>query len=351
MKSSSIIDTDIHPVVDARLVAEYLPQPWRMRWESGNAGSSSLGYWNPNGVRRSDAVAPDGVPIASDPSHLSKLFFDVVGLEYGVLLAEPHQPLLSPEMDYAAAVAGAINDVIIRHWLPVDARFKAAILVSPVDPYLAAKEIRRVGSKPGVVQVLLPSGARIPYGQRFYDPIYEAASELGLPVSIHPGTEGAGISGAPTNVGYPSSYFEWHTGLITTYISHLISLVTEGTFQKFPSLKFVMVEGGVSWLPPLLWRFDKNWKALRRTTPWLSRPPSDIVREHVLLTTQPIEEPANGEELQQMLKMFDAEHMLMFSSDYPHWDGDTPSFAGRHFHGALHSRVMSETARALYRLA
>jgi predicted TIM-barrel fold metal-dependent hydrolase len=42
--------------------------------------------------------------------------------------------------------------------------------------------------------------------------------------------------------------------------------------------------------------------------------------------------------------------MLMFSSDFPHWDGDTPDFAARAFPAALRGRVMSETARELYRL-
>src|SRR5205814_2107815 len=72
-------------------------------------------------------------------------------------------------------------------------------------------------------------------------------------------------------------------GLVGSYMAHLISLVTEGVFQKFPPLKFVLVEGGVSWLPPLMWRFDKNWRAQRQTTPWLDRPPSEVVTEHILL--------------------------------------------------------------------
>jgi uncharacterized protein len=190
----------------------------------------------------------------------------------------------------------------------------------------------------------------MPYGQRFYHPIYAAAVEHGLPVAIHPGSEGVGISGAPTAAGYPTTYFEWHTGLVGSYMAHLISLVTEGVFVKFPTLRFVLVEGGVSWLPPLLWRFDKNWKALRQTTPWLDRPPSRIVQEHVLLTTQPLEEPERPEDLARILEMFDAGRMLMFSSDFPHWDGDAPDFAARGIPPPIRRRVMSETARELYRL-
>ncbi|MCC2672423.1 MAG: amidohydrolase 2 [Armatimonadetes bacterium] len=135
-----------------------------------------------------------------------------------------------------------------------------------------------------------------------------------------------------------------------SYIAHLVSLVCEGTFQRFPTLRFVMIEGGVSWLPAVLWRLDKNWKALRQTTPWLDRPPSEIVRDHVLLTTQPIEEPDRPEHLHRILEMFDAGRMLMFSTDFPHWDGDTPEFAGRWLPAAIRARVMSETARELYRL-
>jgi predicted TIM-barrel fold metal-dependent hydrolase len=188
------------------------------------------------------------------------------------------------------------------------------------------------------------------FGKRFYWPIYEAAAEFDLPVAVHPGWEGGGISYPPTPAGYPSSYFEWHNSLVCNYIGHLSSLVAEGVFQKFPKMKFVLVEGGVSWLPPVLWRMDKNWKGLRMTVPWLDRPPSEIVAEHVLVTTQPIEEPVKLEHLHQIYSMFPAEKMVMFSSDFPHWDGDTPDFVSRLLPAAVRSRVMSETARELYRL-
>ncbi|MBX3012876.1 MAG: amidohydrolase family protein [Caldilineaceae bacterium] len=351
-KDYTIVDTDIHPGIPARLIAPRLAQPWRLRYEGGNRSSGSLGYWNPNGVNRPDAVLPDGRRIEDDPKATAVHLLDEFGIDFGILNCGAVLHLgVSPEPDYAAALISAMNDVIVEEWLAADPRYRASIAIYPNDPELAVREIHRLGEHPGVVQVIMPSSARMPYGQRFYHPIYAAAAEHGLPVAIHPGTEGVGISGAPTNVGYPTSYFEWHSSLVCSYIAHLVSLVTEGVFKKFPTFKFVLLEGGVSWVPPILWRLDKNWKALRMTTPWVDRLPSEIVSEHIRLSTQPIEEPEDGKQLHTMLEMFAADQMLMFSTDYPHWDGDTPDFAARTFPKALRPAIMGGNAISLYGLA
>lgn len=347
---SMIVDTDIHASACRRRMLDFLPEPWRARLAEGNEGPGHLGYWNPNGVNRRDAVTPDGRRIEDYPDALARFHFDRYHIDFGILTPGEVHVGLSPEPDYAAAYCQATNDVFVNDWLPADARFRYALIVSPADPALAAREIHRLGDHPGVVQVLLPSGAQFGYGHRFYHPIYQAAVEHDLPVAIHPGSEGRGVSGVPSSAGYPGNYFEWHTNLVGSYIAHLISLVAEGVFRKFPTLKFVLIEGGVSWLPPLLWRFDKNWKSLRMTVPWLDRPPSQIATEHILLTTQPIEEPDNRTHLHDMLAMFPAEQMLMFSSDFPHWDGDTPDFTLQLLPAALRDRVMWENACQLYNL-
>ena len=350
-KEYPIIDVDIYPGIPPQRIEPRLAQPWRMRFASGNRGPGTLGYWNPNGVNRPDAVLPDGSRIEDSPTALATHLLDPFGLDIGILNTGSvlHLGLL-PEPDYAAALISAMNDVLIEEWLPVDPRYRASLAIYPNDPEVAVREIHRLGDHPGVVQVIMPSAGRMPYGQRYFHPIYAAAVEHGLPVVIHPGTEGVGLSGAPTNVGYPTSYFEWHTGLVCSYIAHLTSLVTEGVFTKFPGLTFVMLEGGVSWLPPLLWRMDKNWKALRMTTPWVDRLPSEIVTEHLRFSTQPIEEPEDAKHFHAILEMFDAERMLMFATDYPHWDGDTPDFTARAFPKALRPAIMGGNALALYRL-
>jgi predicted TIM-barrel fold metal-dependent hydrolase len=346
----SVIDTDIHPLLDTERVVDFLPEPWRTRYATGSRGPGSLGYWNPNGVRRRDAVLEDGVRIESDPKTLATHFFDEYELEYGILNFGPLGVALSPELDFGAAVISATNDVIAHDWLPADPRFRAALEVPILAPELAAREIHRYGDHPGFAHVMMPGGAQMPYGHRFYHPIYAAAAEHNLPIALHPGTEGIAVSGMPTAVGYPAGVLEWHTGLVATYIGQVISLISEGVFTKFPTLKVVLLEGGVSWLPPLLWRFDKNWKALRVTTPWVDRLPSEIAADHLLLSTQPLEEPENPKHFHAAMSMLDAANMLMFSSDYPHWDGDTPDFAARSFVPELRANVLSETARKLYRL-
>jgi predicted TIM-barrel fold metal-dependent hydrolase len=132
-------------------------------------------------------------------------------------------------------------------------------------------------------------------------------------------------------------------------MAQTVSLVAEGVFQQFPSLQFVLTEGGVAWLPHLMWRMDKNYKALRQQVPWLVEMPSAVIRRHIRLTTQPIEEPENPGHLLQIFDMLGSDRMLLFSSDYPHWDADDPFAALRGIPDDWKRRILRDNALETFR--
>ncbi len=202
---------------------------------------------------------------------------------------------------------------------------------------------------PHFVQVMTDSGARAPFGQRQYYPIYAACEKHGFAFAIHPGTDGMGINIQPSP-GYPTHYIEWHTCLSLSFQAHLVSFLTEGVFERYPGFRVVLVEGGVAWVAPLLWRLNAEWKALRTEVPWVTKPPSEYMRDHVRVSSQPLERPESDKQLLAIFEMMDAEHVLMFASDYPHWDFDSPTHAFPRLPDQLHRRIFYENAREFYGL-
>jgi predicted TIM-barrel fold metal-dependent hydrolase len=78
----------------------------------------------------------------------------------------------------------------------------------------------------------------------------------------------------------------------------------------------------------------------------------ETVREHMRFTTQPLDEPDSRGKLMQALDLLDGlEDMLMFATDYPHWDFDRPDLVSRRLPESWREKVVSENARALYGLA
>ena len=183
-----------------------------------------------------------------------------------------------PDPDYATALARAFNDWLLDTWLTRyngDGCFRGSLTVAQQDPQAAAAEIERLGGNDCLVQVMVDSGARAPFGQRQYLPIYEQCTAHGLPFAIHPGTDGAGINVQHTQ-GYPTHLIEWHSLLSLAFQSHLVSFITEGVFERFPEFTVVLVEGGVAWLAPLIWRLTDHWRSMRAEVPWMVRPPLGV---------------------------------------------------------------------------
>ena len=110
---------------------------------------------------------------------------------------------------------------------------------------------------------------------------------------------------AATPSGFTTTYLEDYVGNQPIAQAQVLSFVSEGVFERFPELRVVVAECGFAWLPPLLWRFDKDWKGVWREVPWVKRRPSEYVREHFLFTTAPAHLPADPIALGQLLEMMD----------------------------------------------
>ena len=338
----SIVDSDFHvypPGEDA--LVPFLPDRFR-----GKGVSYPDGNWaSPIGRFRDGVVPGDGSTMATE--HL-----DPLGVDHAVVTgAEPVLRVGSaPDRRYAAALTRAYNEWLLEERLSADERLHGSVVVAPVDPEAAAEEIRRLGDHPDMVQVVMGGGTQVALGEERYWPIYEAAVEHDLPVAIHAGAEGHGLSNVNTGAGYPSTYLEAHSVTPANFMGQLLNLVLEGPFVEFPALRVVMVGGGYSWVPSFLWRIDKAWKGLTDDMPWVERPPSEYVRENVRFVTHPIDESGDSERTRQMLEMLHAEDTLMFGSNYPHWDSYAPGEPLPDLEPTLARAIFGETAADLYDL-
>jgi predicted TIM-barrel fold metal-dependent hydrolase len=133
--------------------------------------------------------------------------------------------------------------------------------------------------------------------------------------------------------------------------SQLTNLVCEGVFSAIPELRIVLTESGVAWSASVGWALDSAWEVLREDVPPLDRKPSELLEEHVWFTTQPIEEPDNPQEFAQMLEHASLSGRLLFATDYPHWDFDSPSQAlPRSLPDDVRRKILAGNAAELYGL-
>jgi uncharacterized protein len=345
----AIVDADIHNTwPEPAALDPYLPARWRrLRARLGERlhGGAQYPRLNP-AAARTDAWPPGGGLPGSSLELMREQLLDRWSVEHGIL-----NPLLEAgellNLEYGAAFARALNDWQVAEWLEPEPRLRASITVPYEDAPLAVAEMERRAGDRRFVQVLLASRTLEPLGRRRYWPLYDAARSLDLPIGIHFG----GAGGFPTTAaGLPSFYFEEHAGMATAFQDQLTSLVFEGVFQRFPGLKVILIEGGFAWLLPLMWRLDHTWRMLGDELEHVTRPPSELIREHVYLTTQPIEEPPRPELLARLLDRMDMDDRLLFATDYPHWDFDAPDRAlPPVLGGARRERLLHGNARSLYR--
>lgn len=150
------------------------------------------------------------------------------------------------------------------------------------------------------------------FDSEIYNPVWEKAIELDLPVSFHIlTTKGTGHRGPKIN-----SFLS----IIRGNQDIMGTLIFGGVFERYPALKVVCVEADAGWVPHYLYRMDHAYKRHRN---WLapnvdlSRMPSEYFLEHIYITFQDDWVAFRCAEMMNWRR-------LMWANDFPHSDSTWP---------------------------
>ena len=345
------IDCDIHPAVPSlQALLPYLDEHWREQVAvRGMDELASIAYPANSPLTARPDWKPAKGPAGADLVRLRREALDPFATSLAICNCLYGVQLLFSE-DMAAAFARAVNDWMAKEWLDRDPRLRASIVVPPQSVERAVDEIERCAKDSRFVQVLLLVMGDQPLGKRHYWPIYAAAERHGLTIGIH---AGSAYHNPPTPVGWPSYYTEDYVGQAQAFQSQLTSLICEGVFNRYPNLKVALLESGFTWLPAHLWRLTKYWRGLRMEIPWVDRAPTDIVRSNVRLSLQPVDRPPTStkEGRDSLLRIIDhlqSDELLLFSTDYPHWQFDGNAVLPEGLPPDLIRKIMIDNPLATY---
>src|SRR5579864_1629015 len=284
---------------------------------------------------------------------------DIDGVEAEVLYTTLGMRLFSlDDAGLQRACFGAYNDWLAEFCSYNPKRLVGNALVSLEDIGEGVKELERcarIGLRGAMIWGSAPEDR--PYSSRIYDPFWQAASELEMPLSLHVIT-GRGResrlevdpkTGNVVSLAGPTR-LEMYANVIHEIQRSITSLIVSGVLERFPRLKLVSAENDVGWLPHYMYRLDHAWeKYSALTAEPLPLKPSDYMRRQLWATFQ--DDPVGP----GTYKFFGTSN-YMWASDFPHTDSTWPNsrkVIEKDFAGVpedVTRKIVFENAAALYRV-
>jgi len=209
----------------------------------------------------------------------------------------------------AAAWSRLQNEGLAASLGAIGGRHRGLATVPLQDPKLAAEELRVAVRQLGLRGAMIdPNALGRPLGDRAFDPFWQAATELGAPIVLHPflleAVERFGRHYLHNLVGYP---FE------TTLAAG--SLILGGTLDRFPGLEIVLVHGG-GFLPYHIGRFDRAHSTRDEARVDGAGQPTGYLRRFHYDTLVQLPQA-----LAYLVDLVGADRVLL-GSDHPFWMGD-----------------------------
>lgn len=260
------------------------------------------------------------------------------------------QPMLEvglhPSPATATQLMMAYNRWFTEKILSEDSRIKTMLGLPFEDPDASLRTIREYADHPGVIGFLVTSQRSIGVHRNEYMKVYAELERRGMPLGFH-----AGPNQGDSMTSTMNKFLSAHAiSFVTCNITHMTNWVINGLPERFPELKTIWIESGLAWVPFLMQRLDHEYLMRQSDAPLLKKLPSDYMRE-MYYTSQPLE-ITDMDLLRSTFKAVDAENTLMYSSDWPHWDFDTPGrIMGIPFLSEQGKRnVLGENARKVFNL-
>lgn len=170
--------------------------------------------------------------------------------------------LEADDKELALVCVHAYNDWMIQDWCASEpGRFIPLVIVPLWDVELAAAEVRRcaeLGAK-SVTFSENPSKLGLPSihdADRYWDPLWAACDETGLPLSMHIGSSSESVKPSPDAPLIESLTLNVMNGVVT-----FVEWMYSGILLRFPTLKIAISEGGIGWMP---WAIERLRRDLDR---------------------------------------------------------------------------------------
>jgi hypothetical protein len=312
-----IIDADGHIQERAEDIRKYLEPPWNRRLGGLTPGDQPWDRDIFHNLGRYPGYTRELGP--AQQVELWLKIMDEYAIEEAVLFPTGSAGVANlREIEYAHVVCRATNNHLGRDFNALSDRIHVVGVLPLQDPPEAARELRRAVTDLGLVSFeLIATGLPFPLGDRFYDPLYEEAQRLEVPLCIH----GSPSHSQEMGAGGLRTFNEVHTYTFPAgVLLQFTSVIFQGVPVRFPRLRLSFLEIGATWLPYWLDRMDEHWELRGEwEAPLLKKKPSEIVREAPIYVS--LEEAETM--LPQAVEYLGTEH-FMYATDIPHWDSEFP---------------------------
>jgi hypothetical protein len=172
----------------------------------------------------------------------------------------PIVPLLIKDPDLRRLCYRAYNDWLAEFCATAPERLVGAGLIPIDDPKEAADEVRYLKHLSLRTGMFLAARVELPLWDEGWEPLWEAAAETGLPIGFHLGGGLRTVVASGPKAATPGNIGVQVACATVQMDEPLVAVIFSGALERHPTLKIVLAETGIGWLPYMLERMDDTYR-------------------------------------------------------------------------------------------